>query len=98
MNLREWLIRYKLWAESRLPVRLRTRLACLLKLNEEVGELNRAALREGQAELEAELGDVFVTWLGVCASRGLDPLDVAVAAFKRIEKRDYRKGVKLQKT
>lgn len=59
----------------------------VLKLGEELGELNGAVVRGDTDDEKDALGDLFVVWTMLLTKRGYDPKKIIADVYKTINKR-----------
>lgn len=62
----------------------------VMKLTEEIGELNGSQVRSDIEGEKDALGDIFVVWTMLLAKRGYDPKDIVTNVYNIISKRTGR--------
>ena len=78
---------YRGWRDRNFPTPCRERQ--FQKFVEEVGELGAALYRDDTGAVLDALGDIFLSWLGLCHTLLMDPSCAAWNAWLQVKARDY---------
>lgn len=85
MTFEEIFLRLRSWAEERSIDTYSDKQ--VMKLSEEVGELNQAILKGNREQEQDSVGDILVVLNILCLQRDIDPVRCLEQAYRVIENR-----------